>query len=361
MSKASLAHFNYQALPSRVLFGAGRRRETPEVMRQLGCVRPMIVATPEQKELAGTIASLFTALPVQMFCEAAMHTPWRVTSSALAVVSEVDADCIIAVGGGSAIGLAKAIALRTGLPQIALPTTYAGSEVTPIIGETQDGEKRTRRTLDVLPEIVIYDAELTLTLPTRLSATSGLNAIAHAVEALYSVDANPVTSIMAEDGIAALAAALPVILENPADLEARSLAQYGAWLCGTCLGSVGMALHHKVCHVLGGTFDLPHADTHAIMLAHVVAYQAEAAPHALQRIARALEADEAWTGLHVLATRLNVPRSLAEIGMPKDGIERAAKLVLRQAYENPRTPDCESIAAMLERAWRGMPPKPDLL
>jgi alcohol dehydrogenase class IV len=222
MSKASLAHFNYQALPSRVLFGAGRRRETPEVVRQLGCARPLIVATPEQKQLAEAIASLFTALPVQLFCEAAMHTPWGVTSRALAVVSEVDADCVIAVGGGSAIGLAKAIALRTGLPQIALPTTYAGSEVTPIIGETQDGEKRTRRTLDVLPEVVIYDVELTLTLPAHLSATSGLNAIAHAVEALYSVDANPVTSLMAEDGIAALAAALPVILDNPFDPDARS-------------------------------------------------------------------------------------------------------------------------------------------
>jgi maleylacetate reductase len=361
MPEASLARFDYQALPSRVLFGAGRRRETSEVVRQLGCTFPLIVSTREQKELAEATASLFPEVPVQLFCEAVMHTPWGVTSRALGVAAEVDADCVIAVGGGSAIGLAKAIALRTGLPQIVLPTTYAGSEVTPIIGETQDGEKRTRRTLDVLPEVVIYDVELTLTLPARLSATSGLNAIAHAVEALYSVDANPVTSIMAEDGIAALAAALPVILDNPSDLDARSRAQYGAWLCGTCLGSVGMALHHKVCHVLGGTYDLPHADTHAIMISHVVAYQAEAAPQALHRIARALGADDAWTGLHALSTRLGVPRSLAEIGMPQDGIERAAELVLQQSYANPRTPDRESIVAMLERAWRGVPPQPDLL
>jgi alcohol dehydrogenase class IV len=290
-----------------------------------------------------------------------MHTPWNVTSRALAVAQGTGADSLIAVGGGSAIGLAKALALRTGLPQIALPTTYAGSEVTPIIGETQDGEKRTRRTLDVLPEAVIYDVELTLTLPVRLSASSGLNAMAHAVEALYAVDANPVTSIMAEQGIAALATALPEILANPASPDARSRAQYGAWLCGTCLGSVGMALHHKVCHVLGGTFDLPHADTHAIMLAHIVAYQAGAAPHAMRRIACALDTDDAWTGLHALGTRLRVPQSLAEIGMPHQGIGRAAELVLRETYANPRAPDHDSIRAMLERAWRGAAPQPDSL
>ncbi|PRY04333.1 maleylacetate reductase [Paraburkholderia sp. BL25I1N1] len=361
MEDVSPMRFDYRALPARVLFGAGRRRETPEVARQLGCAHPLIVCTPEQKDLADAIASLFTGSPAHIFPEAAMHTPWNVTSRALALVQETGVASLIAVGGGSAIGLAKALALRTGLPQIALPTTYAGSEVTPIIGETQDGEKRTRRTLDVLPEAVIYDVELTLTLPARLSATSGLNAMAHAVEALYSVDANPVTSIMAEQGIAALAAALPEILANPASLDARNRAQYGAWLCGTCLGSVGMALHHKVCHVLGGTFDLPHADTHAIMLAHVVAYQAGAAPHAMRRIAHALEADDAWSGLHALAARLHVPQSLAEIGMPHDGIGRAADLVLQQAYANPRTPDYDSIRAMLERAWRGAAPQPDSL
>ncbi|WP_250474179.1 maleylacetate reductase [Caballeronia sp. GAFFF1] len=351
--------FDYHALPSRVLFGAGRRRETPDVARQLGCTRPLIVSTPQQKDLARAIASLFLGSPTSIFAEAAMHTPWEVTARALAVAREAGADSLIAVGGGSAIGLAKAVALRTGLPQIALPTTYAGSEVTPIIGETQDGEKRTRRTLDVMPEAVIYDVELTLTLPARLSATSGLNAMAHAVEALYSVDANPVTSIIAEQGIAALRTALPEILAHPASRDARSRAQYGAWLCGTCLGSVGMALHHKVCHVLGGTFDLPHADTHAIMLKHVVAYQAGAAPHAMRRIARALDADEAWTGLHALAARLHVPQSLAEIGMPHEGIGRAAERVLQETYANPRTPDYESIRAMLERAWRGAAPQPD--
>ncbi|MGF6811617.1 maleylacetate reductase [Paraburkholderia sp. Clong3] len=361
MEDVSPMRFDYQALPARVLFGAGRRRETPEVARQLDCAHPLIVSTPEQKDLADAIASFFTGSPAHIFPEAAMHTPWNVTSRALALAKETGADSLIAVGGGSAIGLAKALALRTGLPQIALPTTYAGSEVTPIIGETQDGEKRTRRTLDVLPEAVIYDVELTLTLPAPLSAASGLNAMAHAVEALYSVDANPVTSIMAEQGIAALAGALPEILANPASRDARSRAQYGAWLCGTCLGSVGMALHHKVCHVLGGTFDLPHADTHAIMLAHVVAYQAGAAPHAMRRIAHALEADDAWSGLHALAARLHVPQSLAEIGMPHDGIGRAADLVLQQAYANPRTPGYDSIRAMLERAWRGAAPQPDSL
>ena len=186
-----------------------------------------------------------------------MHTPVDATEKALAVVRERAADALVAVGGGSTTGLGKAIALRTDLPQIVLPTTYAGSEMTPILGETSGGAKTTQRSPKVLPEVVIYDVDLTLGLPPAVSATSGMNAIAHAVEALYAKDRNPVISMMAEEGISALARSLPRISADPHDREARSGALYGAWLCGTCLGAVGMALHHKLCHVLGGMFDLP--------------------------------------------------------------------------------------------------------
>ena len=200
-----------------------------------------------------------------------MHTPTDVTERGLARARELDADCLVALGGGSTTGLGKAIALRTDLPQVAVPTTYAGSEATPILGETVGGRKTTLRSPKVLPEVIVYDVDLTLTLPASLSATSGINAIAHAVEALYAKEANPVVSMLATAGIAALARALPRIAADLRDLDARSDALYGAWACGTCLGSVGMALHHKLCHVLGGTFDLPHAETHAVVLPHAVA------------------------------------------------------------------------------------------
>jgi maleylacetate reductase len=349
--------FSYTALPSRVVFGAGRRAEVVDEAKKLGCSRPFIITTPDQAAAGVAAASQFDRDTATCFANATMHTPWEVTSQAMEAIEKAGADCLVAIGGGSSIGLSKAIALRTDLPQIVLPTTYAGSEVTPIIGETKEGEKRTQRTVKVLPEVVIYDVDFTLSLPPALSATSGLNAIAHAVEALYAVDANPITSIFAEEGIASMACALPSIVQNPGDIDARRTAQYGAWLCGTCLGTVGMALHHKICHVLGGTFNLPHAETHAVMIPHVTAYNADAAPAAMARVARALGETEAWEGLHWLAKSLGAPTSLAELGMPEDGIQRATDLITQNAYTNPRTPDSASVRAMLERAWRGLPPK----
>ncbi len=184
--------------------------------------------------------------------------------------------------------MGKAIALRTDLPQIVVPTTYAGSEMTPILGQTTAGRKTTLRSLAVLPEVVLYDVDLTLSLPPALSATSGLNAIAHAVEGLWAHDGNPIISLMAEEGIRALAAALPRIVDDPTDVAARSDAQYGAWLCATVLAGAGMALHHKLCHTLGGSFNLPHAETHAVILPHATHYNSAAAPEAMQRLCRAL-------------------------------------------------------------------------
>jgi maleylacetate reductase len=209
------------------------------------------------------------------------------------------------------------------LHQIVVRTTYAGSEMTPILRETRDGAKTTIRSGKVPPETVIYDIDLTMTLPPALTATSGINAIAHAVEALYAQDANPIVSLMAKEGIAALARALPRLAEHPRDREARSDALYGAWLCGVCLGAVGMALHHKLCHTLGGSFDLPHAERHTVVLPHAVAYNARAAPAAMKRISPALGTRSAPLGLHRLAKLLHAPTALRELGMPEDGVARA--------------------------------------
>jgi alcohol dehydrogenase class IV len=230
--------------------------------------------------------------------------------------------------------------------------------MTPVLGETKDGLKTTVRNVAVLPETVIYDVDLTLSLPPHLAATSGINAIAHAAEALYARDGNPVIALMAEEGIRALAHALPAIAAKPDDREARTEALYGAWLCAVCLGAVGMSLHHKLCHTLGGTFDLPHAETHTIVLPHALAYNTPAAPEAMQRIARALGAGDAAWGIHDLARRLNAKLALRDIGMPEDGIDKAADLAVTNAYWNPRPLERETIRDLIARAFAGEPPAP---
>lgn len=350
--------FVHDPLPTRVIFGSGTlARLGPEVER-IGVRRVLVLSTPGRAEAqASGIAALLDERSAGVFAGAVMHTPVGVTEEALRVVRERGADAIVAVGGGSTTGLGKAIALRTDLPQIVLPTTYAGSEMTPILGETRGGTKTTLRDPRVLPEVVIYDVDLTLDLPAGTSAASGMNAIAHAVEALYARDRNPVISLLAEEGIAALARALPRISEVRQDRQARSEALYGAWLCGVCLGTVGMALHHKLCHALGGSFGLPHAETHAIVLPHATAYNAPAVPAAMERVARALRTtNDAARGLQDLAGRLGVKRALRDIGMPADGIDEVVERTMADPYWNPRPLERAAIRDLLTRAWSGEPP-----
>ena len=346
--------FVYTGLPSRVIFGAGTLATAGAELERLGVKRAVVLTTPGQVDAGRALAERIGAAGV--FDGAVMHTPTAVTARALEALQGFGGDGVVALGGGSTIGLAKALAVRTRVPQLAIPTTYAGSEMTPVLGETEDGVKTTRRSPDILPETVIYDVELTLGLPVELSGTSGLNAIAHAVEALYAQDRNPIISLMAEEAIAALARALPVIAASPTDLAARTDALYGAWLCGTCLGAVGMALHHKLCHVLGGTFDLPHSDTHAIVLPHAVAYNAAAAPDAMARIARALGRDDAALGLFALRERVGARASLAALGMPESGIDRAADLAMQNPYWNPRPLERGPIRDLIARAHAGDAP-----
>jgi alcohol dehydrogenase class IV len=262
----------------------------------------------------------------------------------------------VAVGGGSTTGLAKAIALTTGLPIVAVPTTYAGSEMTPIWGLTEDGVKKTGRDLRVLAKTVIYDPDLTFGLPVPMSVTSGINAMAHCVEALYSKDANPIVSLMAEDGIRAMAGALPVIVKDPENADARARALYGAWLGGSVLGAVGMALHHKLCHTLGGSFNLPHAETHTVMLPHAMAYNAPETSEAMGRIAKALGSHEAAGGMWDLAASLAAPVSLEAIGMERRHLERAADLAIANPYWNPRGITRSGIRELLENAYEGRRP-----
>jgi alcohol dehydrogenase class IV len=350
--------FVYEVLPSRVVFGSGTIGQIRAEAERLGARRVLVLSTPGRgEEHAREVAALLGDLSAGVHAGAVMHTPAEVTEAALQVVRDVRVDSIASVGGGSTIGLGKAVALRTDLPQIAVPTTYAGSEMTPILGETKDGVKTTQRTPKVLPEVVIYDVDLTLGLPAAVAATSGMNAMAHAVEALYAREGNPVISMMAEEGIRTLARSLPCIVGDPQDRSARSDALYGAWLCGCCLGAVGMALHHKLCHVLGGAFGLPHAETHTIILPHAVAYNAPAAPAAMARIAMAIGASDAAQGLFELTGSLGARQALGDIGMPASGIGQAVAEATAAPYWNPRPLEEGALQDLLARAWNGAPPR----
>jgi maleylacetate reductase len=353
---ANSMNFVFQANPSRVIFGSGARSKAAEELDRLGISRAIVLSTPPQAGLAAEFARDIGGRAAIVYPGAAMHTPVDVTESALDAVRAVDANGVVSVGGGSTIGLGKAIALRTDLPQLAIPTTFAGSEMTQIIGQTEHGVKTTQRTPKVLPETVIYDPDLVVTMPPSISGPSGMNAIAHAVEALYAKDANPVISLMAEDSIRALGEALPRVLADKNDSAAWVEGLYGAWLAGTCLGSVAMGLHHKICHTLGGTFNLDHASIHCLMIPYSAAYNREAAPAAMQRVAHALRADDAPAALYELMLKVGTQKSLREFGLTEEDLEKAADLAVKSPYDNPRPVTRDGILDMLRAAYAGARP-----
>ena len=349
--------FTYQALPMRVVFGAGSLAKLPHEVERLGLSRVLVLCSPEQEATGQAVAAALGARAAGVLPEARMHVPIEVAARARDRAEELGADGCVAVGGGSAIGLGKAIALEHGLPIIAVPTTYAGSEMTPVWGLTEGGRKRTGRDERVLPRSVVYDPELTVSLPAGMSATSGINAIAHAVEGLYAPDATPIVSLMAEEGVRALVAALPAVVADGSDLDARAEAQYGAWLCGSVLATTTMSLHHKLCHTLGGTLDLPHAQTHTVVLPHALAYNQPAAPEAMAALSRALGgAPDPASALWELSGRLGAPRSLRELGMAETDVAPIADLAVADPYANPRPVTREGVEALLLAAWAGAPP-----
>lgn len=353
-----LPGFTYAGTSSRVVFGAGSLEHLEREVERSGARRPVVLSTPGQRAYALRLAQRLARWDAAAFTEAAMHVPAALVDEGLAFIRHRQADALVAFGGGSTIGLAKAIALETGLPILAIPTTYAGSEMTPVYGITRDGVKHTGRSPRVQPATVIYDPQLSTSLPVDASVTSALNAMAHAVEGLYAQDANPVTDLMACEGIRALAAAIPGIRRDPAGLEARAQALYGAWMCGTVLGSVGMSLHHKLCHTLGGSFDLPHAEVHAVVLPYALDFNAQAAPAAVQRIEAALGAapGAGAATLQQLARAHGAPTSLRELGMREDDLDAAAALAVSSPYANPRPVgpgELADVRELLQRAYEG--------
>lgn len=357
--------FEYNPNPTRVVFGAGSIHKLPNEIQRLDCESPLLLSTPRQ---APQIAALITSLtaegvsPAGTYTGALMHTPSHITEEALLYMEEHPPDCIVSIGGGSTVGLGKALSIRTRLPHICIPTTYSGSEMTPILGETFNGRKMTRSDPKIMPVTVIYDVDLTLSMSPNLSATSGVNAMAHAVEALYASNTNPILRMMALEGIKSLASSLPIIVDESDNKDARSKALYGAWLCGVALGSSSMALHHKLCHTIGGNFNLPHADTHTIVLPHALSYNAPAVPSQMADIASVLpESDgDAIRGMNVLLQKLKVKTALKDIGMQEEDIDKAAEYAMDAQYSNPRPLEQDKIREVIRRCWAGEEARADL-
>jgi maleylacetate reductase len=348
--------FVHEPSPQRIVFGASALVRIAEEAERLNFSRIMVLTSPEQVPQGQAVAELLGWRAAGLFSEATMHTPVAVTERACVVARQKQIDGLVAIGGGSTVGLGKAVTLRTDLPQIAIPTTYAGSEMTDLIGQTADGRKVTERSPKIRPKTVIYDVDLTLSLSPMGSVLSGLNAIAHAAEALYSPDSNPITALMAEDGIRALAAALPAILTDPTERAGRSEALYGAWLCGSCLGSTTMGLHHKLCHVLGGAFNLPHAEMHSVLLPYSLAFNAVGAPGAMAAVTRAFQGRDPIIAIVDILAKSGARRSLSEIGMPADGVEATVRTVMEADFPNPRKVTAEALSAMLTTALHGETP-----
>ena len=339
----------YEPLPGRVLFGLHASESLAAEVAHLGGKRVMVIDGLLNRSSKAITRSLGD-LHVGTVRGDHQHVPVDVAADAEARAVELRSDVLVAIGGGSATGLAKAVALRRRLPIIALPSTYAGSEMTPIWGITDQARKTTGSDIAVLPRTVLYDPVLTYSLPANATAASGMNAVAHCVEAMWTAAANPITDAIASDGIKCLAQGLRASVASPSDAEARTQALRGAWLGGTALAVAGTALHHKLCHVLGGTFDLPHAEVHAAVLPWVVDHFGEAVPEVLTRIASALGEDDAVVGLCNLSSDLGLRCGLRQLGFTEDGIAETARLVVEVAPTTPRPVTTRDVCEILEHA-----------
>jgi alcohol dehydrogenase class IV len=350
--------FTYDALPGRVIFGPGASRQRlAEEVDRLGARRVLLIATERERERTEELSARLGKRIVGVFTGVTPHVPVQAAEKARELARSLKADCLLSIGGGSTTGTAKAIALAQPLPIIAVPTTYAGSEMTPVWGLTQGQRKTTGTSRHVLPQVVVYDPELTFSLPPFITGPSAMNAMAHCVEAFYAPGANPITSLMAEEGIRALAHGVPVAVVKPEDLEGRSQTLYGAYLAGAAFAVAGAGLHHKICHVLGGAYTLAHAEMHTVILPHVVAFNESAIPEVMERVARAIGAQSATAGLYDLAKRIGAPTALKNIGMKEENLNEAISLVLEKApFDNPRPVDETGVRAILEGAYAGRCP-----
>jgi alcohol dehydrogenase class IV len=352
-----MLRFEHESLPQRVVFGSGEAAaNVAREVRRLGASAVMVIASATERAFTDRLAA---EIPVALrYSDVVMHVPIEVADRASAAAIEHGVDLLLCVGGGSSTGLAKAIALTTGLPIVAVPTTYAGSEATNVWGLTEGGTKTTGVDARVLPRVIVYDASLTLSLPVPISVASGLNALAHCVDSMWAPRTDPIDQAIAAEGIRALRRGLPAVVADPAGLDGREHTLYGAYLSAVAFASAGSGLHHKICHVLGGRYDLPHAQTHAIVLPHVLAFNAPGAPDAERLIAAAFDADRAIDGLQTLRTMLDAPQALRDVGFRREDIPDAAAAILPAVPANNPTPvTTDSLQRLLLAAWNGADPR----
>jgi len=348
--------FDHDTLPQRVLFGAGRvRAHVADAVAALGAKRILLVSAASSRALANELAA---ALPVAArIGEAAQHVPVENAVLAVQTARDAAADVVVAVGGGSAIGLAKIVARDTGLPIVAVPTTFSGSEATAMWGLTENGRKITGVDPAVLPRAVVYDADLLRSLPPAFVTASAMNAMAHAVDGFWAPRADPINTALGSEGLRALVPGLRRLAEDAGDVAAREQVLYGSYLAAAAFASAGSGLHHKICHALGGSFGMPHAETHAVVIAYVAAFNAPAAPAAAARIEDALGSGSAGAGLWELRDSLGGPASLAELGLDEADIPRAAEIILPAVPAgNPRPVGAADLESLLRAAWSGVRP-----
>lgn len=351
--------FTYVGMPCRAIFGAGKIAGLGDEIAAFDADRVLFCCTRSRR---GEVEALAAGLGgrVAGICDAAkIFVPIEAVEIGRGMARDLNADCLVSYGGGTAVGLAKAIALEFDIPIISVVTTYSGSETTGLQGIIgRDGVRTNYRSMSMLPKTLIYDPELTLDLPVDVSIASGINSIAHAVSSFFGKGANPVADMYSEAGIRAMSAALAKVAADPKDVDARGDALYGSWLCGMTLMSSGTTIHHKIVHVLGGGYDLPHGPTHAIILPHSTAYNRDVAPAAMQGIARAF-GDETADGpaeLFDLLGRCKAVTGLKELGLSHDVLDEAADRIMIDQYPNLRSYDRDVIRQLLENAWEGRPP-----
>lgn len=346
--------FIYEQATQRVRFSLGARHLLGEELDGLGRARALLLADPGTEGLDAARGALGERLAGEWDTIEA-HVPVERVEQAGALARDVAADALVAVGGGSTIGLAKALALRLDLPIVAVPTTYAGSEMTPIYGTSRGLIKTTGSDPRVRPRVVLYDPELTVSLPTAVTAGSGLNALAHCVEGLYAEQPAPVVRAVAAEGVRQLVAGLPGACADPQDLEARGQCLTGAYLAGMSIAA-GVALHHKLCHALGGNSRAAHGDLNAVVLPHALAFNAPAAPLAADTIADALGVEDPAAGLYDLAAQLGAPTSLQAIGVASEQLPAIARAATGKPFYNPRPVSYQAVLDLLEAAYDGRRP-----
>lgn len=352
--------FDYTSLPMKIRFGVDAFAALPEEAARLGMRRILMIGMPDARSVSEIqrFAAVLGEHVGAVFSDAAVHVPVETLNDCIRVCSAASADGIVAVGGGSAIGLGKLVSAATSLPMIAIPTTYSGAEMTPVNAVTENGVKAQRRDEAMLPKVVIYDPALTTSLPLAISSASIMNAMAHAIEAIYAPDSNPIVRLVALESIRLARQALPRLVDDVADRAARADLLQSSMMAGQALSTTTMSLHHKLCHILGGAHDLPHAEVNAVILPYAVAFNIPGAPAAFEDIARALGAADPAQAIFALARDTGSPTSLHAIGMNEEHLDAAAEVAAGQSYDNPVSRDRGALRALLDDAYHGRGPRP---